>query len=1548
MQEQLQAVRLWLTEAEGLLSEIEPSGGAARPEAVRSQWSVREALVQAVRERLKAKYSESDAVPAEIDGQLREVQKALERVGAKVEEAAQKSGPARRIAAEPPETRAGPRSVRERPRGPSSDAADARRAQETQAWLEERREMIRSCESWMSESRAWLATPRTYATSKCLSEHAGALQTVLNDAARIRETLGAFSPAPERMSDAAEVSALGERLAEADRQLAAVRDGLARPLAQLERAAAEVRAMETEAGEMEKDVAEIRSAFCSPETLSGPDEKHLKMLERRIRSVRSGVADMQEARSRLRLPEKADETLAVFGLVDRLQTLLPDLDQKVSIREAERQRATSPTQPELPAGPEESEADDDARPVRVGVAPAEDDAPRRAEAPPKITEMAAPEHGRSGKADDMPDAPLRAEAAPLGPAAGEPNALEAGTDDDQVAPQLVACQELLSELERKVRSLSESGRRRLPVRPPGDGGAREEAEGGETAREEEETAAEGLWSKLEIVKAQLFHFRSLLRHKRPTVTEESERRPSERRASTPAVSSGPGDEELPPSPRGSPAEDEATLGSGFLEPEDDRGSPPPSQDEDEDERDLRSPEHALRHCERLAGSLRDLLAAGRERLERRPRLRCRSELRGQVRAHAEFFGFLQQRLHALIFLGQRLPEGALHGWEDATRPLRAEALSLQTRALDRGVRMEQVLQRWSEWEDDAGRCRSLLASAETSPRRPLSEQDASRSPDAVAARLGATLEAGLWLHGAGCVGVGGACRDLEARWTKLKERSRRRKADDESRRELADSFASDFAALTEWMGGAGRLTDKWRLLAGSAAADGERRREEFDRSVALMEDLEERGGLKAAVVGAARRLAEMRAAEPDFGDGPEDGAPPCGSAERDLDLARLERDWSSLLADVPALQGALHRWWTETLSRRDALQELRRRLADLEAGLEERRSHMDPNACTADDLRLLLKYYQECRAQMSAHRATLDYAARPLPTRAAEEDQRGRDDANRLAEEQGSLSRRWLMRQSTLDVEIGELEEDLRVRTERESRLERIDTWMADHKRELDSARKPRNLAHLWRDPHTDLEKQIQERQVELREMAERHGQRGGGGAGGGGAAFACLVERSAAACDRLAQLNEAARRELSTTRQLRLGVEEQIEEMTRRRVRACQMADLLRGPALSLQAHKDLRRQLQSLCEDMKASESEWERLHQTLAALKQRVHPDAAHMLAQRIHRQTRSWSQARSRLEQQLQGSLVLQTSWEAHASSAAVLWERVAELRKDAASVPGADRDDLDEDLRRLQTLQERADALQRHLQEALEDSQDLIGRLEPPPAALVQAERRLLSRAVLRLGRTLAAKRRGLQEELQTLREVVSLLEALECAVESWTEHLDRGQRTAQPADVQRVLLDAGAGAADLDVLNELCGGVTLTEDVARRLRRLNRRWDRASARSFQQKCESWMAFLQRMDESLAVELAGSYDGLIRQLRAHKRFQAETCVGHQILDSVARDALRLLQRGDVGDRSNFILTLTQLRERWRGAAERAERRRSLLEAGSGSSRPGPASKRSNVE
>ncbi len=39
--------------------------------------------------------------------------------------------------------------------------------------------------------------------------------------------------------------------------------------------------------------------------------------------------------------------------------------------------------------------------------------------------------------------------------------------------------------------------------------------------------------------------------------------------------------------------------------------------------------------------------------------------------------------------------------------------------------------------------------------------------------------------------------------------------------------------------------------------------------------------------------------------------------------------------------------------------------------------------------------------------------------------------------------------------------------------------------------------------------------------------------------------------------------------------------------------------------------------------------------------------------------------------------------------------------------------------------------------------------------------------------------------------------------------------------------------------------------------------------SFEQRCESWLAFLQRMEDSLAVEIASTYPGLKEQQRTHQ-------------------------------------------------------------------------------
>ncbi|XP_077477871.1 nesprin-2-like isoform X2 [Stigmatopora argus] len=991
----------------------------------------------------------------------------------------------------------------------------------------------------------------------------------------------------------------------------------------------------------------------------------------------------------------------------------------------------------------------------------------------------------------------------------------------------------------------------------------------------------------------------------------------------------------------------ASWGLGFELSEMEESWLPLSQEEyDED---------APKRCQRLAQNLRDLLDVGKERLERKLPLLDGARLRRQLDHHTRFFRFLDQHLHTLQFLSIRVPDSALRRWEDTQLALREAALSLQTRSLPKGVRMERILQKWTEWEEDFGRCQALLTSVERSLAGALAPsgpdlKDLLSVLDLNVHHLTGTLEAGHWLQTAGCAQVGVACRDLEARWVDLKQRLKRQKADVERKRKLSNSFTHDSNALEKWMGEARQMMDRWSLLVLSPPADVEGRREEFWRFVVLVKEMGVQSVLKMAIVGTGERLFQATGADK---INPEEEVSPCDLADVSRRLSRLERDWSTLVADFPVVQRALHEWWMGSMSQEESLRELRIWLGDSESRLTEQRPHVDPNSCTAHELRHLLNYYKEFHVEVLAHQATLDHASQPQENCDTKERQRGHCYDNWLAEELGSLTSRWVTMKTTLNIQIVKLEDDLRLRTEDQEQLEHIEAWTAEQKETLDLARTPSSRTELWRHLDKDLEEEIQTRLTALHELGERHIRRGGEGGG----AFSRHIARSEEVLLELARQNGAVTRHLIATEQLWQNVDSKLDEMTQRRMETCHASGLLGGPALSLPAHRDRQRQLQYLLDNMMTWESEWELLGQTFSALKERVDVGVANALARRLNAQTHSWLVLRSRLQHRLRRGFALQTRWELHADRVSVLRERAMALESDAASLLCGDRDPddlnrrvdrLDDDLCRIQTLQDGADALRHDLMEASRWPGD---SLAPPAAAIVQSESTSLSGAVLRLAHALDRRRRELQEELEKLREASTLLDTLESTLGGWMERLERRESAAERLEIascrQGDLLEPCALTADLDLLNELSRRLNLSEGDARRLHRLNRLWGGATARAqeacselqaevsrhqtFQQKCDHWMSFLQRTEERLAAEVAGSYLGLRRQLRDHELFQAEMSIGQQILQALVTDALHLLNRGDVDDRSDFLLKLTQLRERWRDAEQRAERRRSLVEA-----------------
>ncbi|XP_068608267.1 nesprin-2-like [Brachionichthys hirsutus] len=458
VREELHCVQIWLEAAENLLSGMEQSSSTEELQEVHSHLCTQKALLQHMKESLKGWYSGVDTVvPAEIEGQLQEVTLSLQHVEVKVGDVVERSGPVHRLGAKLSEIRAGLRTVQKRLEQRSPTVAQAedtqkrvwdeldvwhsslaalevdlqdmekpeevltlteRLAEEQQlysqlakqaeqrtasiskiyAWLQEHQEMISSSSCWMSEAESWLAAPCSYTTAKCLSSHVQALKTVLADSVQIRSTLQGFGSVLKEMSQVCNVTTLQEELLEADRRVSDVQESFTAPLSQLEHAATEVEAIESEVSLMERNVTEIKTLLASPETFSSPREESLKIVEQRIQSMRRTVAEIQKCKPGLCLPDKAEETLTVFSVVDRLQTLLLELEKKVPALFI--QQPPTPVQTKAPAllqvrSSSSAEAENEDEQGQITVAHVEPDVLRRSGAMLMTVKPSSPEQRRT-------------------------------------------------------------------------------------------------------------------------------------------------------------------------------------------------------------------------------------------------------------------------------------------------------------------------------------------------------------------------------------------------------------------------------------------------------------------------------------------------------------------------------------------------------------------------------------------------------------------------------------------------------------------------------------------------------------------------------------------------------------------------------------------------------------------------------------------------------------------------------------------------------------------------------------------------------------------------------------------------------------------------------------------------------------------------------------------------------------------------------------------------------------------------------------------------
>ncbi|XP_028298170.1 nesprin-2-like, partial [Gouania willdenowi] len=902
--------------------------------------------------------------------------------------------------------------------------------------------------------------------------------------------------------------------------------------------------------------------------------------------------------------------------------------------------------------------------------------------------------------------------------------------------------------------------------------------------------------------------------------------------------------------------------------------------------DVRSSSELQQLRERLIHGLEDLILLGSERL--RPAgsdLRSRAELQKELSNHTRFFRLVSQHFSALCYLTCEVVDVGPERWEGVIAGLQDDVSRLQLNGLDRGAAMQRTLQLWSQWEEDSVHSDLLLTDVETSfskiPDEGNSEEgvlqrisvckELSRKLQENTAQFSHMLEVGRCLQQAGCRGVGSSISKLETRWKVLQKRVEHEHTTCEKRRELRSRVLCDSTVLTDWMIEARKRIDSWTQLtvAPSDEMEAEQRRDLFLQSVALTKELEDKRELMVEVMGVSTRLEMLRATDEDQEIDPESDS---------VLLRQIESDWSSLMVDIPLVQGALQKHWMATQSQQEALQELQAWLTAAESQLEEQCGKINQKSCTGNDLSELLRFCKECQTDMSVRQIALDLANQSLKACSTDQSQRGRYHKLLFAEQQGDVNHQWLRLQENLRSQIGESEQQRKDHSQLHSQLHHINIWMKDQHMWMDSALKPCSRTELQRSSSMckDLRERIRQRAAALQDLRENICSE-----------LLSHVEQSILDSAALQERSECVQQQLKETEVLWLSVKDIMDDLTMETLRTSQSLSNLSFPLFSVSAHRRVHSELQRLHKECEASEEKWDKLRQSIVALGECVCPSAVTVVNEQMDRQRQNWTAVCEALNLKLQQSLEVQLLWDSYFGHLDCFCKDLQMIKSKTLPLFKTNPEDIlseepiTEQIDTVKSLLMSTCNLHSDLERLLEASKLLIGRLEPTAAIVVESESRLLSRDFMQLNQQLSGRLTLLQEQQEWLQQCADDLQSLELTLQVWKKLVENEDAAAD----QSALLEPSGLFADLDVLNELSRGRTLSDTVASRLQRLNPCWAETSTRaeeacsalqtealrtqSFEQKCSSWMSFLQRMEDSLSVDISGSYGGLRQQLCTHK-------------------------------------------------------------------------------
>ncbi|XP_029453986.1 nesprin-2 isoform X2 [Rhinatrema bivittatum] len=957
-------------------------------------------------------------------------------------------------------------------------------------------------------------------------------------------------------------------------------------------------------------------------------------------------------------------------------------------------------------------------------------------------------------------------------------------------------------------------------------------------------------------------------------------------------------------------------------------------------------------CERLLLGIAKLVSIGEEKLTRSHSYRAKSKtaLQLDLLNHKDFFHNLRNHMLLMQTFSARIPPSVFNKKEQFWKDLTMQVTLLQEHAVQHGIHLECLLKDWTEFDEDCTYLSRELATLESAvPSVSLVEETEERllerislfqqiknSIDARHTKLCETLREGKKLATAV------SCPELEIQISKQEEQwlSLTRSVSHELHRlhtllQHLICYNKDSHELAMWLESAYQRLNYWKQESLSATQDLNTIKSNINSFYEFSREVDEKSSFKTSVIGTGNQLLRLKEAD---------------TAVLRSSLVQFEQKWADLIIQLPPTQEKLHELKMEKLPSREAIADL---IAWMNHVNVQRKDEVpvDSDSSSAQ-VKNLLQEYQEHRRNMNHRQWIVDFVNQSLLQLSVCDIESNRYDRTDFAELLGTLNLQWHRLQGSLNKKIQDLEQMLENVTEKENKVQTLSSWFDAQGDKLKTLEKSSSLISAQKAlvECEDLEKQLSLKSSAVEELKQNFPNWEND-----------TKEASQDIAAKVKDLHEKWKDVTEKVMQLKSFLQS-ILQYWNSYVEACEKVQKLtsrlvyhrehyRRNLLSLEALRDHVKNLQCLMDEAENNEGSWAKLQAAINNLKNDCGPSVIELTEQKCKDAHARWSQINQDVAEELQSSKALLQLLETYTDLYTTTASQLEQLEEQSIQLSSASVSDdtMMEILRkRIQDMNGVQQSLLNVKVFFLRSSKlvdQLVKQAGQAAPDVILSDRLQLAQRISDLERRLSEKSSEFKFTINQLEEFNHSLEMLEAHVKTSSDGLDKPYLQGEgqtPEPLMAHLLALVALSPDIENLNEKSFRLPLCDVTTKTLQGLNRQWAQKTAaaleqcrelqriqiekNNFVQKCETWMKFLERMENGLAVDIAGNFEALQQQQKTYEMFQAEICINQQILNSVVTKALHLLDSGEMGDRTEFILKLTALKEKWQSVIKRVQQRK----------------------